>query len=363
MKPLTEAIFKTSVAAVLWLTANPACAQYSQINLIGDIPGTAAGTDSNLKDPWGLAFSHNGPAVVANRATGTATLYSAGGQQIPQTVNIPAAPNQAPGTPGSPTGVVFNSSSDFVISKNGRSAPARLIFDTLDGLICAWSPEVDPSNALVIVDNSSIAPFPASYTALALSRNSSGQNVLYLADSGSGPSTSNNQITMYDGKFNRIGQFGDPGAPAGMTVFGVQNIGASLYVTYAAFVPINGGVVDVFDTDGNLQKTFAQNSPAGPLEEPWAVVVAPNDFGKFGGALLVGNFGDGRINAYDPSSGNFLGQLEDANGIPISSGLGLWTLAFREGLPLRGSHRGMYFTSGINNEADGLFGLIVSSGR
>jgi uncharacterized protein (TIGR03118 family) len=351
----------SGAALALVIAGLPAVAQYKQVNLVGDNPGMASHTDPNLKDPWGLTFSHDGPFFVANRATGLATLYGGNGQQIPFTITIPAASNLPPGTPGSPTGLVMNSTSHFLISKNGKSGPARLIFDTLDGLICGWNPDVDPSNAIIVVDNSASAPFPASYTALALGRNSKGKHILYAADSGSGPSTSNNQIAMYDDSFNLIGHFGDPAVPAGMTVFGIQNLDGKLYVTYAAFVPLNGGVVDVFDTDGNLLSHFAANSPAGPLEEPWAVVAAPEDFGRFGNALLIGNFGDGRINAYDRATGNFLGQLEDKNGTAISSGLGLWTLAFGGDRSDDDDRNRMYFTSGVNNEADGLFGYIVAT--
>jgi uncharacterized protein (TIGR03118 family) len=213
-----------------------------------------------------------------------------------------------------------------------------------------------------MVDNSAKAPFPASYTALALAHNSHGQRVLYAADSGSGPTTSNNEIAMYDGDLKSIGNFGDPAAPSTMTVFGVQNVGGEIYVTYAAFTPLNGGVVDVFHPDGQFLRRFAANGPAGPLEEPWAVVRAPDEFGRFGNALLVGNFGDGRINAYR-ATGVFLGQLQDHSGSPISSGLGLWALVFRPIGANRDDGPALFFASGVNNETDGLFGTVAPEGR
>jgi uncharacterized protein (TIGR03118 family) len=365
MRKKTMHLFSAATisAIILAISSGQAAAQYRQVNLVGDSPGMAAHMDANLKDPWGLAFVEHGPFIVANKNTGVATIYLSNGQPLPFTVTVPAASNQPPGTPGSPTGLVINTTSDFVISKNGRSRPARLIFDTLDGLICGWNPEVDLLNAVVIIDNSAMTPFPASYTALALGRNSSGQHVLYAADSGASLATSNNQVFMYDGKFNQIGHFGDPGAPADKTVFGVQNIDGNLYVTYAAFTLLDGGLVDIFDTDGHLLKQFAENPPGGPLEEPWAVVRAPENFGKFGKALLIGNLGDGRISAFDRATGNFLGQLTDNAGVPISSGEGLWALAFRADGSRDEDNSQLYFTSGVNFEADGLFGFIVATDR
>jgi uncharacterized protein (TIGR03118 family) len=350
---------------ILAVATIPGAAQYKQINLVGDNPGMAKYTDSNLKDPWGVAVFHEGPFFVANKVTGTVTLYHRNGRQAPIVITIPAAANLPPGTTGTPTGAVTNTTSEFVISKNGKSGPARLIFDTLDGLICGWNPDVDPANAVVMVDNSSL-PVPASYTALTSVRDEDGHMVIYAADSGAGasPALSNNQIAMYDGKLKPLGHFGDPLAPSNMTVFGVQNIDGKIYVAYAAFSVLQGGVADVFDKEGHLLRRFAGNSPAGPLEEPWAFVLAPEDFGRFGRALLIGNFGDGRINAYNYETGAFLGQLADAQGNAISSGLGLWALSFgnNRGEGDEGENR-LFFTSGVNNESDGLFGYIVPTSK
>lgn len=347
-------------AAVLAIAALPAAGQYKQINLVGDSPGMATYTDPNLKDPWGLAFVQDGVSVIANKDTGTVTVYHPNGQPAPVVITIPAATGQPLGPIGSPTGLVLNPTRDFVISKNGKSGPARIIVDTLDGLICGWNPDVDPVNFVIMLDNSTL-PVPASYTALTSSFED-GRMVIYAADSGAGasPALSNNQIAMYDGFLNQIGHFGDPLAPANMTVFGAQNIQGKIYVTYAAFTLLQGGVVDIFDRAGHLLRRFAANSPAGPLEEPSALVVAPKDFGRFGGALLIGNLGDGRINAYSPKTGQFLGQLQDDHGNPISSGEGLWSLSFGNGWGQnQDTASRLFFTSGVNNEADGLFGFIV----
>jgi uncharacterized protein (TIGR03118 family) len=268
--------------------------------------------DSKLLDPWGIALFPGGPFAVANAHSGVITLYTAAGSKLPLEITVPPAPGSPAGTSGSPTGIVLNLSPDFVIHKGGRSAPALLIIDTLDGMICGWNPLVDSDHAVIVVDNSAEHPFPASYTALTLARNRRGQNILYAADSGSGPTTSNNRIDLFGPSFANAGHFSDSNIPLGMTVFGVQAIDSKIYVAFAGFAVGQGGVVDVFDTEGNQTPGhFASNSPGGPLEEPWGIVVAPHDFGKFGGALLIGNLTDGRVNAYEPASGHFLGQLAD----------------------------------------------------
>ena len=345
------------VVSVLTLGARSAAGQYKQINLVSDKQGIAHRTDPSLLDPWGLAFLPHGHLLVANARSGLATAYGPHGEPMRLTIAVPAAPSLPTGAPGSPTGLISNPSSEFIISKNGRSGPARFIFDTLDGTISGWNPDVDPTAAIIVVDNSTKTPFPASYTGLAIGKNSSGQNVIYAADSGGSATTSNNQIDMYDGSFNYLGSFTDPNAPSNMTVFGIQNVNGKLYVTFAAFTPLNGGIVDVFDTDGHLLERFAASDPSGPLEEPWAVALTPNDFGQFSDALLVGNFGDGRISAFNPSTGAFLGQLADDRGNPLSSGLGLWGLAFLT--DAKDEPGRLFFASGINGELDGLFGFIV----
>lgn len=357
MKRKMEILIAAIVTSLVMCTGE-ALAQYKQVNLVSDKQGMARHTDPNLVDPWGLVFLPDGHFLIANARSGLSTAYGPHGEPSRLMVTVPAAPSLPPATLGSPTGLIANPTAEFMISRNGKSGPALFIFDTLDGTISGWNPDVDPNNAVIAVDNSTEGPFPASYTALALARNSKGQTVLYAADSGGSPTTSNNRIDMYDGAFNYLGSFGDPSAPSNMTVFGIQNLKGKLYVTYAAFTPLNGGVIDVFDTDGNLLERFAANDPSGPLEEPWAITVAPGNFGRFSQALLVGNFGDGRINAFNGKTGRFLGQLADAQGNPLSSGFGLWALAFRND-HAKDERARLFFTSGINNENDGLFGAII----
>ena len=345
------------------LCCGNASAQYAQTDLVADRTGFGAvHVDPKLIDPWGIAIFQGGLFAVTNAHSGAITFYTHTGAKLPLEVTVPAAPGSPVGSLGSPTGIVVNASKEFVIHEAGRAAPALLIVDTLDGLICGWNPFVDANHAVMMADNSAKLPFPASYTALELARNSNGQPVLYAADSGSGPTTSNNEIAMYDGDLKPTGHFGDPAAPSSMTVFGVQKIGGEIYVTYAAFSPLNGGVVDIFQPDGRFLRAFALNGPAGPLQEPWAVVHAPEDFGPFGDAVLIGNFEDGRINAYS-ASGAFLGQLQDQTGSPISSGLGLWALVFHPIDANNEDRPALFFASGVNNETDGLLGTILPASR
>jgi uncharacterized protein (TIGR03118 family) len=349
-------------------------AGYQQLNLVGLQSEMGRRTDPKLNG-WGMDFAPNGPFCVANTNTGVATFYDQNGKILQGMVTIPPAPDQPPGTVGSPTGVVYNSTSDFVITENHKSAPARFLFDTLDGTISGWNPDVDPNNAIIIVNNSTESPIPASYTGLALGKNGKGQNVLYGADSGFSPDVSNNRIDMFDGGWHSLGSFTDtkvnvPGSPLyGNTAFQVENVDGKLYVTFGGFQSPFGGVVDVFDTDGNLLSPdhFAANAAgAGPLENPWGVVQAPAAFGAFSKDLLIGNVeGAGNINAFDPTTGAFLGPLRQRDGTPIAIP-GLWDLVFGGGGKHNGKTNELFFDAGpnvANFAGNGLFGKIVAKGQ
>jgi uncharacterized protein (TIGR03118 family) len=341
--------------------------RYSVSNLVANRTGLGApNIDPNLINAWGLTScqieNHEGDALfcVADAFAGVATVYTHSGKKIPITINIPAATVPVFGEPvGLPTGIVFNTTRDFVISENGKSGPAVLIFASVEGTISGWNPNVDASNAIKMVDNST-RTIQATYEGLAIGRNSEGRNVLYAADSNfvSG-SASTSGIDMFDGSFNSLGRFSDPST--GMPVYNVHNVRGRLFVTFAPFIPMTGGAVDVFDTDGNLLTHFTTNSAAGPLQGPWGVALAPDDFGPFSGALLIGNVCDGRINAYNPRTHKFLGQLTDKNGNVIAIDE-LWELLFdRSGD--EGKSKKLFFTAGPNNYADGLFGKIVPADR
>lgn len=363
MKNKFSSVLAASVSLLI-LGASSALAQYVEVDLVGFQKGMGRYTDPNLNG-WGVAFAPNGPFCVANTATGVATFYDRNGKPQKLIITIPAGSNARFGPLGTPTGVVYNPTSDFVISANGKSAPARFIFDTLDGTISGWNPSVDPTNAIIMVDNSNETPYPGDYTGLALGRNSHGQNVLYACDSGDSVALSNNRIDMFNGQFRSIGSFTDPNVASqypGNTVFQVEKEDGKIFVTFGAFTPPFGGVVDVFDRDGRLltPNHFAANVPgAGPLVNPWGITRAPANFGRFSNALLIGNVEDGKINAFS-SSGKFLGQLKRPNGTPIVI-TGLWDLTF--GGNSRDDDEGaqLFFTAGPDTAdfaGNGLFGII-----
>lgn len=360
------------LVGTLALCAKPAAAQYKQKNLVADVKGHAIHTDPHLINGWGLAFFPQGPFWVADNYTGVSTVYGPHGRIIPLVVTVPAAPSQPFGSDqGTPTGMVANATSKFVISKNGKSGPALFIFDSEDGTISGWNSDVDPTNAVIVIDYSTTKPnklFPASYTGLTIARNSRGQEVIYAADFGNGPDVSNNEIDMFDDNFHYLGSFTDPDLPPPhMAAYGVQNVNGQLFVAFASFDESQGGVIYVFDTDGHLLRRFAENGPEGPLHAPWGFALAPADFGVFSNTLLVGNVQGGRINAFDPKTGAFLGQLQDVYRKPLEIE-GLWALAFGTDKHANGKPNQLFFTAGpffppkTMEYDDGLFGVITATG-
>jgi uncharacterized protein (TIGR03118 family) len=310
----------------------------------------------------------DGSFVVANPfSTGLATFYDRSGHVLPQTITVPTSAAQPFGPVGEPTGVVYNPTSGFDITEGTKSAPALLIFDTLDGTISGWNPAVDPTHAIVMVDNGAAG---ARYTGLEIAQNSQGHTVLYAADIGQ------NQVEMFDGSFQPIGTpLTDPTVKSVDPSFGawsVQAVNNQLFVTFAdPFSPVSGphgGVVDVFDTDGHLltPNHFAANAPgAGPLENPWGITQAPANFGAYSNDLLIGNVaGAGNINVFNPATGAYLGELDQPNGAPISI-TGLWDLEFGDGTPVSGKTNQLFFDAGPNApgvSGYGLFGLIRAAG-
>jgi uncharacterized protein (TIGR03118 family) len=376
MKCTTIVTAATLVVTALMLSVSSAAGQYKQINLVANEKGKAIRADAHVVNAWGLAFFPHGPFWISDQVTGVATVYGHFGKPIPLVVTIPAAPSAPSGPVGSPTGIVANPTSDFGISKEANSGPALFVLDTLDGTISGWNPSVDPTNAIITVDFSTTKPnrpFAASYTGLATGQNSKGQNILYAVDSGISPTITNNEVDMFDANFNLVGSFRDPNVPFGMTAYGIQNVNGKLIVTFTGFAPPFGGVVDVFDTDGNLLTPghFAADDVTGPLQAPWGIALAPHDFGVFSNALLLGNVADGRISAFDPNTGTFLGQLADDQGRPISAsaGFGLWGLAFGTDAQVNGKPNQLFFTAGpsfpphTGEYADGLFGVIIATGH
>jgi len=311
---------------------------YMQTNLSASAPGVANNTDPQLLNPWGISFSPGSTFWISNNNGGTSTTYDASGVKQSITVTIPSAKNN-PCNPGCPTGTVANTSADF----NGGT----FLFDTEDGLIANWTG--NPS-AVIAVDNSAQG---AVYKGLALLNSSSG-NLLLAANFNSG------HIDVFDRNFNPItlaGTFTDPNLPAGFAPHAVHIINNQVYVAYAMqnstktdpTFGAGSGLVDIFDETGRFVKTFAHDTN---LNAPWGVVLAPASFGDFSNDILVGNFGDGTINAYD-SAGNFLGKLTDSAKNNIVNP-GLWDMVFGAGGV--GDPNTMYFTAG--RSTGGLFATL-----
>jgi len=339
---------------------------YVQTNLVSDIPGLAAHTDPNLKNPWGTSVGPGTPIWVSDNHAGEATLYDGTGNPQPRVVTIPAPPSAGAGAIGAPTGQAFNTfdpaSTDFVISKDGVSGPAFFLFATEDGTIAGWNPNVDNTHAVIAVDNSTATDAAgdvgANYKGLALVSTPSGK-FLYATSFRFG------RVDVFDNHFNLVNSFTDPTVPAGFAPFGIHNIGGKLYVTFAKQGPgknddaarPGNGFVDVFSPNGDLLQRLVSR---GRLDSPWAVTLAPASFGAFGGDILVGNFGDGHVNAYDPGTGAFQGELSGPSGGPIAID-GLWGLRFSPTTP-GATPNTLFFTAGLNHEADGLLGTITPNG-
>ena len=325
--------------------------RYAVRKLVSDEANVAEHQDTNLVNSWGIAFNPFGFVWVANAETGKSTLYDGNG--VPQSLVV-TIPPKAGATQGNPTGIVFNGGNTFLTTQAANSF-ARFIFVTEDGVLAAWAPTVNPTQALLIKDNS---PSGAQYKGLALSAGGKVQ-LLYATD------FHNGKIDVWDSSFAPVtlpaGAFSDPKIPAGFAPFGIQAINGNLYVTYAKQdadrhddVAGKGlGYVDVFDPNGQLLDRFISK---GPLNAPWGLALAPAGFGEFSNTLLVGNFGDGRINAFDLVSGKHLGALKGANGRPLEID-GLWGLAFGNGLNDQPVNT-LFFTSGPDDEEHGLYGRI-----
>lgn len=313
---------------------------YKQTNLVSDIAGKAGVTDPNLKNPWGLVAGPTTPFWASDNGADKATLYDGAGQIVPIVVNLT-----------SPTGVVFNETTDFVVSKGTASATSRFIFATENGTIAGWNPAVDATNAIVTVDNTTQG---AVYKGLA-NGSDDGHSRLYATNFHAGV------VDVFDGNFHQMGSFTDKYLPRGYAPFGIRNMGGLLFVTFALqdaakhddVAGASHGFVDIFSTNGHLLKRLISH---GGLNSPWGLAIAPEGFGRFSSMLLVGNFGDGRINAFKLSNGAFQGALSDEHGRPLVND-GLWGLSFGNG-SRAGSTGTLFFTAGLNDESDGLFGSI-----
>jgi uncharacterized protein (TIGR03118 family) len=325
----------------------------------------AAHRDTALVNPWGLAFGPDTYFVVANQGTASVTLYDDEGTNQTRSVRGPiflrppetgVQPTASePGAFG-PTGIVHNGGIGFVVAEGAEAAPSRFVFATTGGTLAGWNGEINRNFAITAVDNSGRG---AVYTALTLGKRGS-QRLLYAAD------FANGRVDVFDEGFDPVTDlaedaFVDPTLPNDFAPFGIQEIRGLIYVAYAkpgagkATTGEGLGYVSAFETDGRFEARVAGE---GLLDAPWGMVRAPADFGPFGGALLVGNFGDGRITAFDPVDYRVLGQLHRADGRPIVVE-GLWSLAFGNGL-LAGDKDDLYITAGGASERHGLFAEIAA---
>jgi len=339
-----------TLAAASSLCSFAQTSSFTQTNIISDGSVSAAKTDSRLINPWGLAI---GKAFwIDSPGSGFSLVVDAqGNPQPPLAVAVPAPASAAVGTVGQPTGVVFNAdTTNFILPVNSQSAV--FLFATLGGTIAAWNP---PLTAAVTVADHSAAK--AVYTGLATDVNSTG-SFLLAANQASGA------IDVFDSKFapaQLAGTFADPTLPANFHAFSVHIINGQVYVGYTQIDPTTGkrvlgaglGFVNIFDLNGNFVKRAISQ---GNLNAPWGIVLAPAGFGSFSNDLLVGNFGDGVINVYDPTSFTLIGQLQDSKGnVLVNSGL--WDLVF--GAKNVGDPNTLFFAAGVNGTKGGLFGSIA----
>lgn len=323
---------------------------FVQTNLDSNLAGVVNTPDLNLTNAWGLAFAPGGAFWVNANHSGTSNLFRGDGSIVPLVVTIPAPKNSPAGTVSAPTGIVSNPTAQFLLP--GTTFAAAFIFATEDGTVAAWNPNVDPTHALIVADNS---PSSAVYKGLAFGSNATG-NHIYATNFRGGT------IDVFDSSFapaSSDGKFVDTHIRPGFAPFGIQNIDGDLWVTYAKqdadkmddVAGPGNGFVDVFDTDGHLLRRFTDH---GVLNSPWGLARAPYGFGQFSGDILIGNQQDGRINAFD-SQGNFVGSLRRPGGEAIKIDK-LWALEFGGGA--KSSPESLFFTAGPNDEANGLFGVI-----
>jgi uncharacterized protein (TIGR03118 family) len=347
------------VACALAWGTHAEAQHYQQKNLVSDLPGMATFQDVNLQNPWGLSRSSGSPWWVSDNGTGLSTLYDGNGVAQPLVVTIP--PGSSSATQGTPTGTVFNGTSDFVLP-NGL--PARFLFVAEDGSISGWN---GGTSAVVVASQDG-----ASYKGMAIA-SFKGANYLYVAD------LAKKRVDVFDTHFQRVhlegwsddrgdddhdhgDAFEDRRLPRSYSPFNIQNIGDNLYVNFAKFDPAAGaevhgaglGFVDVFTPGGALVRRLEHGDW---LNAPWGLVLAPGDFGAFSHHILVGQFGSGEIAAYNAASGRFVGKLLNTTGGVLTID-GLWALSPGNG-GRAGSATTLYFTAGIQDEAHGLLGTLT----
>lgn len=340
----------SAAALALGMFCQNASAQfYAQSNLVSDVPGMAAVTDTNLVGAWGTTHTPTSPWWVNTTASGLSLLFNGQGQPLPLVVAIP------PTNPATATGITANSGTGFQVESN---LPAIFIFATLNGTISGWNPhQTNPQLAVLEIDNSG----KAQYSGVAVGQ-LKGQDTLYAAN------FAQNRIDVFDSSWHPMSlsstAFMDTNVPPNLTVFNVMNINGALVVTYAPTNALRGpnlagdGYVDIYNPNGVLRGTLE----SGPwMNSPWGVALVPKKFGKFEKTLLIGMFGNGNIAAFDTKHGHFRGLLQDTNGQPITlMGKGLWGLGFGNG-SAAGPVDSLYFATDFvtSGHFHGLFGTLT----
>ncbi len=335
------------------VAAAKAATPYAQTNLVSDIPGVARITDPNLVNPWGVSEFPKGPLWVSDNGTDVSTLYTGAINgspltPVPLVVKIPG---------GAPTGQVFNPTKGFVVHHGKQSGAALFIFATETGVIAGWNPDVGktgsgPSTHAQVGARVKNAVFKG--LAIADGR-------LFAANFHSG------RVVVFNSKFHRVrthGRFRDRKLPRHYAPFNIAKIGGRLFVSYAKQDADRGddvagpghGFIDVYSLHGRLLQRLVRHSA---LNSPWGMLIAPSKFGTFSSDLLVANFGNGALNAFNPATGKFLGPLKNADGNPIVIS-GLWGLIRGDGAA--GTPRTVFFTAGLADESHGLLGTITPAG-
>lgn len=358
-RPSWRIVAAVAAAGLMLVAASPVAARninaqnhYTVTNLVSDVPGRAAVTDPNLVNGWGITASPTGsPWWVSDNGTSLSTLYTGTGGIVNRVVTVP----------GGPTGTVFNTAGagNFNVSNDTTSANSLFIFATEGGQVLGWNPTINNGTAIpgFTADDGAV------FKGLAIGSDTNGAH-LYVTD------FHNNKVDVLAPDFtleDSNGRFVDPAEPAGYAPFGIQNLGGTIFVTYAkqdadAHDEVDGpglGVVDAFGTDGTF---LGRVATGGDLNAPWGLAWAPSGFGRFSGDLLVGNFGDGRINGYAATSDGWeaRGHLKDARSHPIVID-GLWGIGFGNG-GSAGPTGVLYFAAGPEGESHGLFGSIAFAG-
>src|ERR1044071_8760169 len=356
------AVISGSQSALVTASSNTAGPSqfYLQHNLISDGFVAADHIDTNLVNAWGLVSGPTTPWWIADNGSGKTTLFNVATGSIIAEFTVPGAG----GAQGNPTGVVFNGGTGFVVNNGvGAPAPARFIFASEDGTLSAFK----GAPIVTAVPNAQAPAHDAVYKGIAIDSATAG-TMLYATD------FHNGKVDIFDSSFHAVtiaGSFTDPNLPAGFAPFGIQNIDGTIYVTYALqdadkhddVAGPGNGYVDAYDTCGNMIRRVAS---AGELNSPWGLALAPDNFGRFSGDLLIGNFGDGRIHAFDPNqlteAGEFeaVGLLHSSAGKPVQID-GLWALQFGHGNAANGSTNTLFFTAGPAEEEHGLFGSLVTT--